>query len=160
MPAPYPFLDSVWLAQPITIGNRYGMNSVAFRNFSEPPTIPEFRRKRRVIEHGMSPAGIGLPGNRVVEAYKTNPNHYDLDFTAELVTPAQVALVRGYVESVDPTDPGYVTVNLGEATTYLGVMAEDYPTVENYRYNGRVCHRLGVRVLVLGVFAGSISPPP
>ncbi len=162
MAVPYPFMSSVYLPNPIRLGNGSGLNGVEFTQFSEPPEIPEFIRKRRVVLSEMWPAGLGLPGTRVVEAYRTDVNHYDTPvITFNLVTPAQLARIRSYVEPLDEEDdnPGWVTVYLGEpgGSTYLGVMGEDYPRVTNYRYNGRVCHKVEVMIHILGTFSGSIS---
>lgn len=161
MSVAYPFQATLYLPQPITIGDVDGANGIAFTNFSEPVVIPEFVRKRRVKIEEMSQAGLGLPGNRVYEAYRTNPNHYDTPvMNFGLVSPDNVAKARRWVEpSADEDDnPGYVNFTLGDGVIYLGIVGEDYPKVDNYRYNLRICHSLSIMIHVLGLSTvGSIS---
>ena len=149
----YPFQSSLYLPTPITMGAGDGSSGVAFTGVNEPVSIPEFSRKRKVNITQLSPTDLGMPGVRVFEAYRARANHYDLEFTSDLVTPTNVDKIRSWVEpsDVDDANPGYVTVFLGEGPTYLGIMAEDFPVVTNYRYNGRICHKVAIRVHILGV---------
>lgn len=158
MSVPFPFQDLIYLNTPIKVGSGDGSNGVFFETISEPVVIPEYERKRKVILHQMSPTDLGMPGNRVIEAYRTNPNHYDVGFTAHFITPAKLLLMRSWVEPADDTDnnPGYVTVCLGDAVTYLGIMAEDFPKPTNYRYNGRLFCMVEIRIHVLGVTGATI----
>lgn len=156
MAAPlYPFLPSVHL-NGIAIGDKTGDNGVFFRGYSEPPVIPEFLRKRKVLIHQMASPGDGIMGNRVFEPYATNPNQWDWEPDEfELVTPAQVAKLRGYTSE---GNVGYVLITQDAGVTvYLGLLAEDYPLVRNYRYNLQLCHAVRLKVHVLGQTVGTIS---
>lgn len=159
MATPYPFVPPEADSILIGIGNKTGAQGVFFRGVSEPPVIPEFARKRKVTLHDMAQPGTGQAGNRVIEAVKTGPNRWDWESVHDAVTPAQVALIRGYVEDEsDPLDPGYVLLTPdGNATLYLGIMAEDYPMVRNYRRNLRLFHLVTLKVHILGLTVGAVS---
>lgn len=155
----YPAYGFVYLPFPITIGNGSGSQGVAFANLSEPPVLPEFTSERKIIIHEMASPGLSQRGNRVIEVYQTSkstyPNWWDFEFKADLITPDQLARIRGWSDgSVNSTDPGYVILTPGSVNSptafYLGMMASD-PKPENYRYNGRLFHRVQIKIHVLGV---------
>lgn len=152
----YPAINQLNLSTPITIGNKDGTNGVAFSGMKEPPVLPELQRLRSVKLTSMSTPELGTPGWRVVEAYRTNENQYDVEWESNFVTPAEVARLRAYVQGADPDDPGLVVFTLGAAagdtaTYYTGVMAENYPQVENYRYNLRTFHKVRIKIHSLGL---------